>query len=301
MKTKTAREVLREMQNELAQFGIENAKQEAEILFFHCMHWSKTQYIQNETTEISEVNLHQLDAFLLERKNRKPLQYILGQWEFMGLPFSVGEGVLIPRQDTELLVETILSFEKEFHKIEAEAEAGAVAVAVTGLDLGTGSGCIPISLAHHGKFQMSAVDISATALTYSQKNAVALGVDIAFYEGDLFGGLPQSQKNTFSFIVSNPPYIRSDIIPTLMEEVKDFEPTLALDGGADGLLFYERIIDEAPQWLCKGGWLFFEIGHDQGEDVFRLMEQRGFSRCEVKKDLNGLDRVVLGQFLNKLS
>ncbi len=281
MKKKIAQEVLREIYETLQLAEVDNAKQEAELLFFHALHWNKIEYIQNHTIEVADSILKQLDTMVDDRLQHKPLQYILGEWEFMGLSFFVGEGVLIPRQDTELLVETILSHAKKYKF-------------TTGVDLGTGTGCIPIALSHHGKLEMSAVDISKIALSYSQKNAEALGVKVDWYEGDLFHALPETMKGKLSFVVSNPPYICSDVIPTLMEEVKDFEPLLALDGGVDGLIFYQRIIEESLDWLCDFGWLFFEIGYDQGHDVLQLMMEHGFSNCEILNDLNGLPRVVFG-------
>ncbi len=219
--------------------------------------------------------------FLSERKNGRPLQYILGEWEFMGLPFFVGEGVLIPRNDTEILVESIL---------EKQNDCGTL------LDIGTGSGCIPIALGKYGTFdKLLAVDISPTALAYAEKNAQRNGVEITFYESDLFTALPEEWKGRLDAVVSNPPYIRREEIPTLMQEVREFEPWNALDGGADGLDFYRRIIQESRKWLRTGGWLFFEIGYDQGKELLCLMKDGGFVQTEIRKDLAGLDRVVFGR------
>ena len=219
--------------------------------------------------------------FLSERENGRPLQYILGEWEFMGLPFFVGEGVLIPRDDTEILVESIL---------EKQNDCGTL------LDIGTGSGCIPVALGKYGTFdKLLAVDISPAALVYAEKNAQRNGVEITFYESDLFAALPEEWKGGLNAVVSNPPYIRQEEIPTLMQEVREFEPWNALDGGTDGLYFYRRIVQESREWLRPGGWLFFEIGFDQGKDLLRLMKDGGFVQTEIRKDLAGLDRVVFGR------
>ena len=219
--------------------------------------------------------------FLSERENGRPLQYILGEWEFMGLPFFVGEGVLIPRDDTEILVESIL---------EKQNDCGTL------LDIGTGSGCIPVALGKYGTFdKLLAVDISPAALVYAEKNAQRNGVEITFYESDLFSALPEEWKGGLNAVVSNPPYIRREEIPALMQEVREFEPWNALDGGTDGLYFYRRIVQESREWLRPGGWLFFEIGFDQGKDLLRLMKDGGFVQTEIRKDLAGLDRVVFGR------
>ncbi len=218
---------------------------------------------------------------LSERESGRPLQYILGEWEFMGLPFFVGEGVLIPRNDTETLVESIL---------EKQNDCGTL------LDIGTGSGCIPVALGKYGTFEkLLAVDISPAALAYAEKNAQRNGVEITFYESDLFSALPKEWKGRLDAVVSNPPYIRREEIPTLMQEVREFEPKNALDGGVDGLDFYRRIIQESREWLRSGGWLFFEIGYDQGKDLLRLMTDGGFAQTEIRKDLAGLDRAVFGR------
>lgn len=234
---------------------------------------------ENEPLPVQADTVYQ--RFLSERENGRPLQYILGEWEFMGLPFFVGEGVLIPRNDTETLVEAVL---------EKQDEHGIL------LDIGTGSGCIPIALGKYGRFEkLLAVDISPEALAYAEKNAQRNGVEIAFYESDLFAALPDKWKGQLDAVVSNPPYIRREEIPTLMQEVREFEPWSALDGGADGLDFYRRIIQESREWLRPGGWLFFETGYDQGEDLLRLLKEGGFVQVEIRKDLAGLDRAVFGR------
>lgn len=219
--------------------------------------------------------------FLSEREAGRPMQYILGEWEFMGLPFFVGEGVLIPRNDTETLVGTIL---------EKQGGTGVI------LDIGTGSGCISVALGRYGQpARLLALDISQTALEFAEKNALRNGIEIEFYRSDLFTDLPEQWKGRLDAVVSNPPYIRRGIIPTLMPEVREFEPKDALDGGPDGLDLYRRIIRESWEWLRPGGWLFFEIGHDQGPDLLNLLRNGGFGQTEIRRDLAGLDRVAFGR------
>ena len=229
----------------------------------------------------------QYEGFFAERESGRPTQYILGTWEFMGLPFSVGEGVLIPRGDTEILVETILE------KQQTEPLR-------TILDIGTGSGCIPVSLSHYGQFEyVLAVDISRKALGYATKNAAANHAEISFYESDLFQNVPAQWRGQLDAIVSNPPYIPKEDIAGLMTEVKDFEPINALDGGADGLDFYRAIVAEGRAWLKEGGWLFFEIGYDQGEALRTLLADFGYTEIGIRQDLAGLDRVAFGRYTGK--
>ncbi len=255
---------------------------EAELFLMDVCKMSRVELFTHEDGLLSPEQEERYYDYLSQREENRPLQYILGQCEFMGLPFSVGEGVLIPRGDTELLVETILEFSKQ-DKIQQV------------LDLGTGSGCIPICLAHYGKMQCVGVDISPKALAFARKNAEENKVAVEWLEKDLFTGVAIEWKGSFDAIVSNPPYIAKAVIEELMPEVRDFEPLNALDGGEDGLDFYRHIIEHSPQWLKKGGWLFFEIGYDQGQAVLSLMEKAGFYGCALRKDLAGLDRVVFGK------
>ena len=216
-----------------------------------------------------------------KREMRIPLQQLTGVQEFMGLEFQVNEHVLIPRQDTETLVELVLSEHKEKN--------------ISLLDVCTGSGCIAISLAKLGGYtDVTALDLSEEALKGAERNARTHQVPIRFFQGDLFSALPQSEVKTFDIITSNPPYIPTAVIATLEPEVREHEPMQALDGGADGLDFYRKIIQGAREHLCGGGQLFFEIGYDQGEAVQRLMEQAGYREVECVQDFAGLDRVVFG-------
>lgn len=282
-KNKTIAEALREGKLRLKAAGKEAYAFEAELLLEKAAGLNRTALFLRGEEVLSEEVLTVYEGYLSEREQGRPTQYILGEWEFMGLPFHVGEGVLIPRGDTEVLVETILE------KQQAEKFKSI-------LDIGTGSGCIPISLGHYGKFEkIMAVDISPKALGYATENAVKNNINIDFYESDLFTNLPAEWKGKLDAIVSNPPYIPKKDIAELMTEVKDFEPMNALDGGEDGLDFYRAIVEQAKEWLVDGGWLFFEIGYDQGEDLRKLLQEFGYTAIEIRQDLAGLDRVALGR------
>ena len=256
---------------------------EAELLLEKAAGLNRTALFLRGEEVLSEEVLTVYEGYLSEREQGRPTQYILGEWEFMGLPFHVGEGVLIPRGDTEVLVETILE------KQQSEPIKSI-------LDIGTGSGCIPVSLGHYGKFEkIMAVDISPKALGYATKNAAENKISIDFYESDLFTNIPVEWKGKLDAIVSNPPYIPKKDIAELMTEVKDFEPMNALDGGEDGLDFYRAIVEQGREWLKDGGWLFFEIGYDQGEDLRNLLKEFGYTEVEIRQDLADLDRVAMGR------
>lgn len=217
------------------------------------------------------------------RKQRIPLEYITGETEFMGIPFMVNESVLIPRQDTETVVEHILP----------------TCTNKRVLDMCTGSGCIGLSIAVLAKPKSVVLcDISKEALEVAESNMRQLGdlpdyeicPDVSICQGDLFKNI----NDHFDVIVSNPPYIETMQTKVLMPEVRDNEPMMALDGGEDGLTFYRRIIEESPLYLSKQGVLCFEIGYDQGISVSELMKKQGFTDVDVLKDLAGNDRIVSG-------
>ncbi len=213
------------------------------------------------------------------RSSRIPLQQITGEQYFCGLRFKVTKDVLCPRQDTETLVEEALK----------RIEPGGMF-----LDLCTGSGCIAVSLLCLGqRLSGCACDISEEALKIAASNAACHGVSgrLDLVRGDLFSAV----SGSYDMIVSNPPYIRTDQISCLMEEVRDHEPHIALDGGTDGLVFYRRILAGAGSYLKAGGWLLVEIGYDQGGAVRSMFDDAGYESVQVVKDLGGMDRVVLGQ------
>lgn len=225
------------------------------------------------------------NKFIKERLNSRPIAYIVENREFMGLDFYVKEGVLIPRPDTEVLVEEV---------IELGKDKGYINI----LDIGTGSGAITVSLAKYlANAKITSVDISDTALEIGKKNAQSNDVDdrITFIKSDLFTNIEKNMK--FDIIVSNPPYIKKEVIETLDKQVKDFEPYNALEGGIDGLDFYRAITTQGKNYLNKGGILAYEVGHDQSEDVSKLMEKNGYTNIYTRKDLQQIDRVVIGSVL----
>lgn len=211
-----------------------------------------------------------------KRKNGMPIQYILGEEDFYGRSFKVLKDVLIPRQDTEISVETLLKIIKN-NKINNM------------LEIGCGTGIVSISVDLETKIDVTAVDISKRAIENSIINKEKLGSGIKIMKSDLFSNI----KESFDLIYSNPPYIKSDEIEKLQVEVRKHEPRLALDGGEDGLHFYRKIIEKAPEYLNDRGYLVFEIGHDEAKDICALMEDK--FDVEVIKDLSKLDRVVVGQ------
>ena len=212
-----------------------------------------------------------------KRKKHIPLQYIINKQNFYGLDLYVNESVLIPRYDTENIVDCIV---KDFE--------GRKDISV--LDLCTGSGCIAISLKKHGVEKVFALDISDKALEVAKHNAYIHNADITFIKSDLYKELPNDIR--FDLIVSNPPYIRTGEIEKLDDEVKDFEPKLALDGGKDGLDFYKKILNLSKDFINKNGSLYFEIGYDQAKDVVDLAKKEGYYNIKIIKDLSGKDRGI---------
>ncbi|MBQ3782298.1 MAG: peptide chain release factor N(5)-glutamine methyltransferase [Lachnospiraceae bacterium] len=259
----------------LRQAEVMDAELDAMYLLEDIFHIKRVDFLLNRqmevTTKQQEAYMHNIDI----RATHVPLQHILGTQEFMGLDFFVNEHVLIPRQDTEVLVEETMKYAKGKRV----------------LDVCTGSGCIILSLCKLCDLKEAVgVDLSTEALKVANQNKENLGCDVTFVESDLFSNV----EGTFDVIVSNPPYIASDVIEGLMPEVKEHEPRMALDGGMTGLDFYEKIIEQSGNYLADQGHLLFEIGYDQGKAVKEMMEQSGFKDCRVLKDLAGLDRVVAG-------
>lgn len=222
--------------------------------------------------------------WIRQRAEHIPLQQLTGEQGFMGLTFNVNEHVLIPRQDTEILVEEVL---KELHD------------GMRVLDMCTGSGCILLSLLHYSNdCEGLGVDLSAEALEVAGRNVLKVltpekAEHAHFLQSDLF----EKVEGKFEIIVSNPPYIASAEVEKLMPEVRDHEPRMALDGTEDGLYFYRRIIEEAGKHLVSSGMLFFEIGYDQGQAVSELMRTEGYCEVQVVQDYAGLDRVVFGTYV----
>lgn len=273
---RTLKELLLWGSERLEEAHIEEAKLDAWLLLEHTTEISRASYYGNPDAVVSQEKEQIYRGYIEERATHIPLQHITGVQEFMGFHFQVNEHVLVPRQDTEVLVEEVLEVLQAGERV---------------LDMCTGSGCILLSLLKICKGTTgTGVDISREALAVAQKNAEQLGVMAHFQESDVF----ENVRGRYDVIVSNPPYIRTSVIEGLHQEVKLHDPMLALDGKEDGLFFYRKIIQEAGAHLCRDGRLYFEIGHDQGYDVAELMEDAGFKDVYVKKDLAGLDRVVSG-------
>lgn len=276
----TYREVIDKGEVLLRENGIDDAKMDAWLLLAMVCKIDRNFYYVHMHEDITEEQLSEYESVLKKRSERIPLQYITGEQEFMGLKFQVNSNVLIPRQDTEILVEEAIK------QIKPGMEV---------LDLCTGSGCIIISIMKNvPEITAVATDISKQALIVAKENAKLNEVSVRFETSNLFDSI----KGRFDVIVSNPPYIPTAEIEKLMPEVRDFEPYDALDGKEDGLMFYRKIIEEGKQYLKPEGYLMFEIGYDQGKAVSELMRRAGYSEIKVIKDLAGLDRVVTGKGMN---
>ncbi len=302
----------------LRRAGVPEADLDAWYLLEYVTGLGRASYLMEPDREMTEQQSLRYEECISKREQRVPLQHITGEQEFMGLTFRVDENVLIPRQDTETLVEQALEILK---KGQLPRSGGKLHI----LDLCTGSGCILLSVLHYadkcdtgrynagqcdpgmhdpekhdaedpadmpGDIEGTGADISEKALSIAGQNADALGIRAGFIRGDLFENI----RGKYGMILSNPPYIRSAEIDALQEEVRLHDPREALDGREDGLYFYRRITDEAREHLLPGGWLIFEIGYDQAEDVSGLMRSAGYTEVRVKKDLAGLDRVVYGRY-----
>lgn len=277
----------------LEEAGIEEFRLDAWYLLENVTKISRALFYAYPEKELTKDEAAQYKESIQRRADRIPLQHITGVQEFMGLTFSVNEHVLIPRQDTETLVEQALCLLEKERKTKGKIRL---------LDLCTGSGCILLSVLWHAEKNgaksseedLSGVgaDLSEEALAVAAENAKRLGIEAEFIKGDLFENI----EGSFDMILSNPPYIRTEEIQTLQEEVRLYDPFEALDGKEDGLYFYRRIIKESGTYLKHGGWLAFEIGYDQAEAVSGLLQEAGYVKIEVKKDLAGLDRVVYGMY-----
>ncbi|MCR4643211.1 MAG: peptide chain release factor N(5)-glutamine methyltransferase [Lachnospiraceae bacterium] len=268
----------------LAAAGVPEAKTDARLLLEYVCGTDASMIYREPDRILHESEKEHYFALIERRRKREPLQYITGRQYFFGLEFEVDKRVLVPRPDTEILVESVL-----------ESSAGGKL-----LDLCTGSGCIPVSLLKKGSFSEAvAADLSPEALELAERNAEKLGVKerLHFHEGDLYDALPEEYKGSFDVLTANPPYIESSVIPGLMPEVSEYEPKMALDGGTDGLDLYRRIIAEAPLWLKTGGRIFLEIGCRQAQPVLSLLAENGFTQCGVRKDYASLDRVVCGEYM----
>jgi len=269
----TYQELLKHARVQLKHQNIPDADLDAWYLMSFVFQINRTYLLLNGDLQAPEEGKEEYLRLVAKRAAHIPLQHLTGVQEFMGLEFEVNQDVLIPRQDTELLVEAVLK------------ECAGKAV----LDMCTGSGCIIVSLAKHSNLKKAVgVDVSVKALNVAERNALRNGVEIEYLQSNLF----ERVEGYYDIIVSNPPYIPTKDIDSLMPEVKEHEPVLALDGSEDGLEFYRSIASSSAEHLKTGGLLFLEIGHDQGEAVWDILFKKGFSEIIVKKDLSGHDRVV---------
>ena len=283
-KTLTLKQLYKVGTVKLAEEGIEEFSLDAWYLLEYVTGVSKAMYFAEPERAVSEENADRYIDCIRRRAAHIPLQHITGEQEFMGYPFCVNEHVLIPRQDTEILVEEAIQVMRPKMKV---------------LDMCTGSGCIVLSILKmcREKYYMTdlqgiGADVSEEALKVARENGRRLEVPVTWIQSDLFAKIPEEEK--YDVIVSNPPYIETAVIDTLQEEVRLHDPYIALDGKEDGLYFYRRIISEAGKYLKTQGKLMFEIGCDQAESVEELMKNAGYEQITVKKDLAGLDRVVYG-------
>lgn len=270
----TYQELLKSGENELVSSNISDAELDAWYLLEYITGMSRAKFFLDRDMEVSDEIKDRYLSLIHMRKEHIPLQHITGTQEFMGFDFFVNENVLVPRQDTECLVENVLPF----------AHGKKI------LDMCTGSGCIIISLKKLNETaECTGADISKKALEVAQKNAASNEAEVYFIESDMF----EKINGKYDIIVSNPPYIRPDLIKTLEPEVREHDPMLALDGGEDGLMFYRILAKEGKKHLAGPGMMFMEIGHDQGRSVKEIFENEGFKEVVVKKDLCENDRVVM--------
>ena len=284
---KTIKQFLQYATETLKNAGIETPVLEAGVIICHVLNCDRAYLYAHDDRALEAQELDKLEELLQNRSQKIPLQYLLGETEFMSLRFKVSPAVLIPRQDTEVLVEKCIEL------IADNTSASEIKV----LDMCTGSGCIAVSIAYYcPETRVTACDVSRAALEIAKSNSELAGVknELDFRCGDLFEALDSEER--FDLIASNPPYIETATVEQLQTEVREHEPYIALDGGADGLDFYRRIVEAAPRFLKAGGYLALEIGYNQGESVSQLMEGR-YDGVTVLKDLGGNDRVVYGRIV----
>ena len=282
---------IKEVTESLKGFGIEDAHKESEIILTHALKTDRT-VLYRDNPAVTGKNIKDIGEILMRRAEREPLQYILGFVEFYGLKIKVGEGVLIPRPETELLAEEVI----RLFTVHCSP--------FTVLDLCTGSGCLALAIAKRfPDANVYGTDISRDAIRYAKENAELNAIrNVTFLKGSLFEPIKQlvtrhSSLVTFDVIVSNPPYIRSGDMPNLQPEINKWEPRNALDGGEDGLSYYRTILSEARGYLMISGVIFLEIGEGQAEEVSGIAMQNGFWNVSVIRDYAGIERIVAARAL----
>lgn len=258
---------------------IETYSLDAEILLCYLLNVDRIMLVINNDMILSNDQIEEYNKLINRRLLNEPIAYITNKSEFMGIDFYVNNNVLIPRPETETLVELVIDYIGENKNL-------------TILDMCTGSGCIPISLSKYcNNLNILALDISEDALNIAKKNDISNS--IYFFKSDMFKNIPKKYKNNLDIIISNPPYIETSVIHTLGENVKKYEPIIALDGKEDGLFFYREISNNAKYFLKPKGIIFLEIGYNQAQNVKNIFLDNGFSNISIKKDLSGLDRIVV--------
>jgi release factor glutamine methyltransferase len=262
--------------------GIDTARLDADLLLAHALGTTRLQLVIDAKRPLEPAELEKMRELVRRRRAREPVAYLLGRREFYGRTFRVDPRVLVPRPDTETLIDVALEGTKH------------VSLSMRALDLCTGSGCVGVSLARERPTSfVVGVDVSADALAVAQDNALRLGAyNLAFRQGDLFAPLDPAWR--FDVIVSNPPYVPTSEIATLDADVREFEPRIALDGGDDGLAVLRRIVDGAAGWLVAGGLLAVEVGAGEAERVAGLFSEKGFASVQVRRDYGRIERVVSG-------
>lgn len=285
----TVRRVVAWMQADLAKRGFESARLEADLLVAHALKLKRLALYLDLDRPLEEQELRSMRALVERRRGFEPIAYILQEREFYGRSFEVNKDVLIPRPDTETLVEqALLCLRAQLESLPADGRV---------LDLCTGSGAVALTLAAElPQRRVLGTDISAAALRVAARNVerLALAERVELREGDLFGAVPADER--FVAITANPPYIGEDELATLAPDVRDHEPRLALDAGSDALRFYRRIAIEAPRYLAEGASLLVEVGYTQAEAVCALFEGVGLRDVRSAKDLAGTERVVIGRY-----
>ncbi|MEA2095878.1 MAG: peptide chain release factor N(5)-glutamine methyltransferase [Candidatus Cloacimonadota bacterium] len=274
MRIRTIRKLLDWLIAQFEKNEITSPKQNAEIIISHVLKMKKLDIFLHLEKEILDVQLNTILEITSRRKKHEPLQYILGETEFYGCTIKVTPDVLIPRPETELLVEKIIHEEKEVDNI---------------LEIGTGSGAIVIALAKNmNEIKIDAVDISGSALKIAQQNAELNNVEINFFQSDIF----ENVTDKYDLIISNPPYISQDQYKQLPKEIKDHEPKSALQAENNGLYFYKKILQKAKEHLTESGKVYFEIGYDQAEEISNIARENRYQKVEIFQDLNGFDRIM---------
>jgi release factor glutamine methyltransferase len=268
------------MAGDLAALGIATARLDAELLLSHALGCDRVRLYMDLTRPLDEAELTAIRELVKRRRKREPVAYILGHKEFYRRRFAVTKDVLVPRPETEVLVDRALEV--------LGASAGAA------LDLCTGSGVVAITLAlERPELRVDATDLSEAALAVARRNAEALEATprVRFFAGDLFGALPERIK--YALITANPPYVADAVLSSLAPEITEHEPRVALAGGTDGLAVITRLCEQAPDWLLPGGVLLFELGFDQGPRVLELLQRDSrWQHVRLHQDLAGVDRIA---------